>query len=153
MISRYTTCVAGCRRYSGICAVFHYFWLFYFVWIVSKKVKYLIFAALSSCRLLPWQLPRLWCLSTPQDDADISIHPEEIWHSLWQGERQLVLIAGHKITFYCRFEKIAFILVSVQAIICVIVGRFSILYLIFYLSNLRHYAYIKLEPLLLCKIM
>lgn len=61
------------------------------------SVKYLVFFFSSHppCRLLSWELPRLWCFPAPQDDADIPIHPQEIWHSLWQGKWQLVSVAWH----------------------------------------------------------
>lgn len=59
------------------------------------------------CRLLPWQLSRLWCLPSPQDDADISIHPKEIQHSVWQGEWPLniLLVTMTIVKFFpCCFQ-------------------------------------------------
>lgn len=40
---------------------------------------------LLSSRVLLRQLPNLWGLPQAQDDSHLSLHPEEVWHSIWQG--------------------------------------------------------------------
>lgn len=65
-------------------------------WVCPDYYLNTLVIAVTPCRLLPWQFARLWCLPSPQDDTHLSIHPEEIQHSIWQGEWQLVNATGEK---------------------------------------------------------
>lgn len=40
---------------------------------------------LLSSRVLLRQLPNMWGLPQAQDDSHLSLHPEEVRHSIWQG--------------------------------------------------------------------
>lgn len=42
------------------------------------------------CRFFPWKPPKLRSLPEAQDDPHLSLHIEEIWHSIWEGNTSLM---------------------------------------------------------------